>query len=45
MSTLEIAQKCLPYLERLLALQGDQAEPELILLQHELAALITRENS
>jgi hypothetical protein len=34
----ELLALTLPYLERLLALQGDHAEPELIALQQELAA-------
>jgi hypothetical protein len=33
----ELLALSLPYLEQLLALQGDHAEPELIALQQELA--------
>jgi len=35
-----LAARCLPYIERMLAEQGDRAEPELVALQHDLAAFV-----
>lgn len=36
-----LAGRCLPYIERLLASQGDRADPALVALQHDLAAMVT----
>jgi hypothetical protein len=39
-ATMALAARCLPYVERMLAGQGDHAEADLVELQHDLAALV-----
>ena len=40
-----LAERCQPHIEQALAAQGDRAEPDLIQLQHEIAALTSPQSS